>query len=73
MSTSGTIVHWVIDGAPGQMGYFSKWALPVPGDLVTMFPGEDAEHVVCVERRRFQQPEASTPVVWIEARRRVGG
>jgi hypothetical protein len=67
---TGIIVRWRIDGE-GSLGYFQKWALPVPGDRVVMYPDEADEFVVEVVRRIMEQPERDLPRIVIVAERVV--
>jgi hypothetical protein len=65
-----TLAFWVIDGEPSPLGYFQNQAmLPMPGDHVVMFPGEDDRFEVVVAYRVFEQPERDRPSVTIHATR----
>ena len=70
----GTTVHWVIDGKGEGLGYFQRWALPVPGDRVLMqegrvLGGERKDFTVEVTHRMLSQPEQDSPWIVIHARR----
>lgn len=74
----GTTVYWIIDGENVGIGYFHKWAIPVPGDHVLMrdhkalgAPRED--YTVEVTHRTFSQPEQDHPWIRIHARKIQSG
>jgi hypothetical protein len=71
---AGTMVRWIIDGRNDGMGYFHKWALPVPGDHVDVGVDDDpvawpdGVRTVEVLHRVMQQPEANRPMILIVAK-----
>lgn len=70
----GVVIHWIIDGKGEALGYFQRWALPVPGDQVLMQEGRTLgspheDYMVEVTHRTFSQPEQDSPWILIHARK----